>query len=57
MRSYGAEAVDSLTRPIDDSELDKVVSIVRNSFRVHENQDPIYVDVAGNLERVAAWPS
>jgi hypothetical protein len=37
---------------LSDERIDSLISLIRDSFRVRPNQDPIYVDVAGNLERV-----
>jgi hypothetical protein len=39
---------------LDDERLDRLISLIKDSFRVRENQDPIYVDVGGHLGRVAA---
>ena len=38
---------------LDDSRLTKLEQLIRESFRVRENETPVYVDVAGNLDRVA----
>jgi hypothetical protein len=40
--------------PLDDHRLDKLVSLIKDSFRVRPNQDPVYVDMGGNLDRVAS---
>ncbi len=42
----------SVTRGLDDPKLSKLASLIRRSFRVRDNRDPIYVDVAQNLERI-----
>lgn len=39
---------------LQDPNLDSLVNLIRDSFRVRPNQDPIYVDVGGHLSRVAA---
>jgi energy-coupling factor transporter ATP-binding protein EcfA2 len=39
---------------LDSPELDKLVELIRDSFRVRRNQDPIYVDVGGHLRRVSS---
>jgi hypothetical protein len=36
------------------SDIDLLRDLILNSFRVRENQDPVYVDISGNLGRVAA---
>jgi hypothetical protein len=42
--------------PLDlaDPRIDRLVSLIKDSFRVRPNQDPVYVDIGGNLERVAS---
>lgn len=40
--------------PIDDEGLTAVTSLVRDSFRVHEDDDIVYVDIQGRLNRVAS---
>ena len=37
---------------LDDPNLDELITLIRDSFRVRENHNPIYLDVAGNLGRV-----
>ena len=37
---------------LDDKRLDKLVALVRDSFRVRENHDPIYVEIGDHLSRV-----
>jgi hypothetical protein len=37
---------------LNDRKLDKLVSLIRDSFRVRENQDPVYVEIADHLDRV-----
>lgn len=39
---------------LDDQKLDKLIALIRDSFRVRPNQDPVYVDVGGHLARVAS---
>ncbi len=39
---------------IDDSRIDELTNLIRNSFRVRPNHDPIYVDMGGNLQRFSA---
>ena len=39
---------------LEDARIEALVSLIKDSFRVRENQDPIYVDVSGNLARVSA---
>lgn len=39
---------------LDDRKLDKLVALIRDSFRVRENHDPIYVEIGDHLQRVRA---
>ncbi|MGH2905342.1 MAG: hypothetical protein ACRDKI_01070 [Solirubrobacterales bacterium] len=39
---------------VDDPKLGKLVTLIKDSFRVRPNHDPIYVDLAGNIDRVAS---
>ncbi len=39
---------------LDDPRLEKLVELVRDSFRVRENHDPIYVEIGDHLSRVKA---
>ncbi len=39
---------------LEDPHLDGLVNLIRDSFRVRPNHDPVYVDVGGNLNRIAA---
>lgn len=39
---------------LEDPRLNGLVDLIRDSFRVRPNHDPVYVDVGGNLNRVAA---
>lgn len=39
---------------LDDHGIAKLQNIIRNSFRVRKNQEPLYVDLGNNLERIAA---
>lgn len=36
------------------NEVEKLKSLIRDSFRVRENQDPVYVDIGGNLSRFSS---
>lgn len=40
--------------PLDDPKLGDLLNLIRDSFRVHPNADPVYVDVSSNLNRLAA---
>jgi hypothetical protein len=37
---------------LDDRRLDKLVALIRDSFRIRENQDPVYVEIGDHLDRV-----
>jgi len=37
--------------PLDDHGIVKLQEVIRNSFRVRKNQEPLYVDLGNNLER------
>src|SRR4051794_29844042 len=37
---------------LDDPKLDKLLALIQDSFRVRENQDPVYVQVGDHLARV-----
>src|SRR3954453_9774971 len=39
---------------LTDRRLDNLVTLIKDSFRVRPNQDPVYVDVGGNLPRITA---
>jgi hypothetical protein len=39
-------------RALDDPKLKKLEALIRRSFRVRDNQTPVYVDVDENLERI-----
>jgi energy-coupling factor transporter ATP-binding protein EcfA2 len=39
---------------LQDSRIDALMTLIKDSFRVRPNQDPVYVDVSGNLPRVRA---
>jgi energy-coupling factor transporter ATP-binding protein EcfA2 len=43
------EAID-----LNDEKIDALTGLIKDSFRVRPNQDPIYVDVSGNLGRIQA---
>ena len=39
---------------LQNSRIDSLTGLIKDSFRVRPNQDPVYVDVSGNLERIVA---
>ena len=39
---------------LSDSRVDALMNLIKDSFRVRPNHDPIYVDVSGNLPRITA---
>lgn len=39
---------------LDDKPVDDLINLIQDSFRVHENDDPVYVDVGGHLGRVSS---
>ncbi len=39
---------------LTSSEVKKLISLIKDSFRVHKNVRPIYVDVGENLSRLGA---
>ena len=39
---------------LQDHRIDDLTTLIKDSFRVRPNQDPVYVDVGGNLPRVTA---
>lgn len=39
---------------LNDERIDKLTGLIKDSFRVRPNQDPVYVDVSGNLDRISA---
>lgn len=39
---------------LDDPRLEDLLSLIRDSFRVREDHDPVYVDVSGHLKRVSS---
>lgn len=39
---------------LDDGRIDDLINLIKDSFRVRPNQDPVYVDVGGNLPRIEA---
>jgi energy-coupling factor transporter ATP-binding protein EcfA2 len=39
---------------LNDPRIDGLINVIKDSFRVRPNQDPIYVDVSGNLPRIEA---
>jgi hypothetical protein len=49
MAGYAALTVD-----LHDPRIDKLMNLIKDSFRVRPNQDPIYVDISGNLPRIQA---
>jgi hypothetical protein len=40
--------------PLQDESLDRLISLIKDSFRVREDHDPIYVDLGGHLDRIAS---
>jgi hypothetical protein len=39
---------------LDDPKVDSLVARIRDTFRVRADQDPVYVDIRGHLQRIAA---
>jgi energy-coupling factor transporter ATP-binding protein EcfA2 len=39
---------------LTDSRIDDLMTLIKDSFRVRPNQDPVYVDVGGNMPRVTS---
>lgn len=39
---------------LTDKRIDKLIALIKDSFRTRPNHDPVYVDIGGNLERVKA---
>jgi hypothetical protein len=39
---------------LDDNRINKLTGLIKDSFRVRPNQDPIYVDIGDHLSRLAA---
>ncbi len=39
---------------LNDSRIDKLTSLIKDSFRVRPNQDPLYVPISDHLERLKA---
>lgn len=39
---------------LDSQEVRTLQNLVRDSFRIRENQDPVYVDLGGNLQRFSS---
>ncbi len=39
---------------LNDQRLSDLENLIRDSFRVRENHDPVYVDVSGNLNRIGS---
>jgi hypothetical protein len=37
---------------LTDQRIPKLRDVIKESFRVHRNHDPVYVDVGGHLSRV-----
>jgi hypothetical protein len=37
---------------LKDTRIDKLSNLIKDSFRVRPNEDPVYIDVSGNLGRV-----
>lgn len=40
--------------PLNDRQIGKLTDLIKDSFRVHPNQDPIYVDIGNHLSRLGA---
>ena len=40
--------------PLSDPPIKKLTNLIKDSFRVRRNQRPLYVDLGGSLERIAA---
>ncbi|MDQ3565445.1 MAG: hypothetical protein M3436_15400 [Pseudomonadota bacterium] len=40
--------------PLSDPCINKLTNLIKDSFRVRRNQRPLYVDLGGSLERIAA---
>jgi hypothetical protein len=49
-----ASQVNGSRVPLQDPKLDKLLSLIKDSFRVREDHDPIYVDLGGHLDRIAS---
>ena len=43
-----------LVMDLHDGRIDNLINLIKDSFRVRPNQDPIYVDISGNLPRIKA---
>jgi hypothetical protein len=43
-----------MSMDLQDSRIGDLMTLINDSFRVRPNQDPVYVDVGGNMPRVAA---
>ncbi|MCD6726998.1 MAG: hypothetical protein LT070_07130 [Solirubrobacteraceae bacterium] len=39
---------------LDDRRIEELITLIKDSFRVRPNHDPLYIDLANNLDRVAA---
>ena len=39
---------------LSDPSIRKLTNLIKDSFRVRRNQSPLYVDLGGSLERIAA---
>jgi ABC-type lipoprotein export system ATPase subunit len=39
---------------LDDPRITKLTNLIKDSFRVRENQDPVYIDIGGHLARLAS---
>ena len=40
--------------PLNDNSTRRLLNLIRDSFRVRKNHDPVYVDLGHNLERISA---
>jgi hypothetical protein len=39
---------------LDDPKVDRLTGLIKDSFRVRPNQDPVYVDTGGHIDRLSA---
>lgn len=42
------------TIDLNDNKIDDLTGLIKDSFRVRPNQNPVYVDVSGNLNRITS---
>ena len=43
-----------VTMPLNDPNTNRLLNLIRDSFRVRKNHDPTYVDIGDNLARISA---